>query len=393
MSHPIQVRSGPSPRRRRRLARRRVALLASVLVLFVPNTGCQLIQQILGALTGGTLTNGGGGGLPGLGGGSFPGSNFPGTTPGATPGGFGPQTPGAGTGTTGTNTGSGQGGLIPGGGSSAPPVVGGSGNSDLDPPGNLGADDYDFRQDIQYSQVRELGYQGPGQDIPYIKDVMSHTDDHFTSAHGLTTMAHETAHGIHNMVNRYPNREFVYFERGYGAEWQTSRVPKNSVAQLLSPAARQLASGRVGTYLTGQQSFSDVDYLWDEWGAYIVGSRSGVEMAEAGKWTTGGQDVVDGAMDFLVFCAAGTLAVKQQNPQYFDPASATGKQFKAIFAAQAERSARWVGRGLKVPDFSRFHAGQLFYEFQRGTGQESEAVRTHLKEWMGAGWTKRVFGF
>jgi hypothetical protein len=74
-------------------------------------------------------------------------------------------------------------------------------------------------------------------------------------------------------------------------------------------------------------------------------------------------------------------------PQYLQSIAA----YKAAFAFVAEDSEKNATAGLKISEFSGFHAVQLLEHYR--TSPENDAIRTTLKEWMGAAWCQRVLGF
>ena len=379
---------------------------------------------------GGWGGGGGGGGLPpiGGGGGGFPppgGTNLGGGGGGFTPpgytgfggggsGGSGPSSP---TSLPGNQPG---GGPIAGGGSSMPPALGGPGQSDLTaPPGQLGADDYDWRKDLRKVTVQQRNWSAnrPDAQVAYVRDVMGSTGDPWqperTEAIGpngkemidvdTATWVHETTHGIHaDISNANGNAPSIYIEGGVGAIFGKVGIEKTQTAQYMAPQVQQLAS-RFKTYVTDVSTGSPMDgsgrilevgdatYLFDEWGAYVNGGRAAVEIHKAGLWRQGSVDEVDGMMDFVYFCSAVTAMVMERNPQFFE--TAEGKAYKAAFAVTAERSSKWMSQGLRIREFSGFHAGQLFQFFQTSNDPQTVKLRQALVQLYGKGWTKRVFGF
>lgn len=363
------------------------------------------------------------GGIPtGVGGGGFLGTNTP-FSPPAVPGtGGSPFGPLSGIG-AGTGNGSsplpppgqtlGQTGSLAGGGSSQPPYVGGAGSSDLTSPPALGPDDYDYRPNLITVAVPQVGWSG--NSIPYVQDVMGHARNPWQTADSEeTTWVHETCHGIHSdTANAQPGTESMYIENGVGVLIAKVGLGKDQLTRYV-PQTVQSSVSRFQTYVTDATTGSPMDpstgrilemadatYMFDEWGAYINGGRAGVELYQAGRWRSGGQDVVDGMMDFLYISAGVTMLAADQNPGYLDPQSRTGASYKAAFALQAERTAKWLSLGLQVPEFQRpanmdassqgFHGAMLYHHFR--TSPENAAIRRMLVETYGKGWTKRVLGF
>jgi hypothetical protein len=380
-----------------------------------------------GGFGGGGGGFGGGGGLPPIGGGGggfggglppVGGTNLGGGGGGFTPpgyNGFGntPRGPSSPTSLPGNNP-------TPGGGSSIPPSLGGPGQSDLSaPPGQLGADDYDWRKDLRKVQVQQRGWssQRPDSQVPYVRDVMGSTNDPWqperTQAIGpsgpemidvdTATWVHETTHGIHaDISNANGNAPSLYIEGGVGAIFGKVGIQKTETAKYIAPAVQQMAS-RFKTYVTDVSTGSPMDgsgrilevgdatYLFDEWGADVNGGRAAVQIHQAGLWRQGSVDEVDGMMDFVYFCSAVTAMTMERNPQFFQTDG--GRAYKAAFALSAERSSKWMSQGLRIREFSGFHAGQLFHLFQTSRDSQTVKLRQSLIQLYGKGWTKRVFGF
>lgn len=369
-----------------------IALLCLFALLPVSGVGC-VLTQLLGGLGG----LGAGGGIGGLAGAAGPGGPIAGGLGG------GPLAPGiaAGAAAAPGTTGGTPAGPDPlrGGGSAAPPLVAGPGASDLTPPGNLGADDYDPRPDLSTVDVNQYTFNPPREEarVPYVQDVLSHDARPDMQTTNMGTWVHETSHGIHATIRNWAvtsggnaKVQGAYFEAGKGAYCFDPMVSKSRVSAFLPAAARGVS--RYDLYVAGQNSdWPNALHLFDEWGAYINGSRACVEVFAAGQWREGTVDSVDGVSDFLYFCTAAMRVVEADAPTYLDPANRQGKSLKAFFAMQVERSARWLGAGLQVANFRAFHAGQLFQHFQ--SSPDNGDNRKFLARWMGKGWTKRVLGF
>jgi hypothetical protein len=74
-----------------------------------------------------------------------------------------------------------------------------------------------------------------------------------------------------------------------------------------------LRSMRYGTYITGQSAWDDSPlYLYDEWTAYLNGSKAAVQLKRAGNLGDLGGRIVDGAVEFVAYgigvCQAATKA-------------------------------------------------------------------------------------
>jgi hypothetical protein len=248
---------------------------------------------------------------------------------------------------------------------------------------------YDFRAHIVWTGVAASAWSGDAHGSAHLADVMTHTTDRFASS-DPSTEGHETLHGLlaeqRNKTSAHDN--FVYGGDGKGALVLEPSSRLSGVKDYVPAGARRIASGRYQTYLIDQaRSWSEVLYVFDEWDAYTVGARVGVEAKRAGRWDQGAQDVVDGATDFLYFGAAAMLMLHEREPAFVQG----NEQLKAAFALLAEATVPYVEAGLAFPEFSGFHARELLTHLR--TSSEAAAIRAYLTSWYGADWTSAVLGF
>jgi hypothetical protein len=137
--------------------------------------------------------------------------------------------------------------------------------------------------------------------------------------------------------------------------------------------------------ITQPQSWKETLYIFDEWNAYVGTTRSAYEIKKAGRWDNSNSDPIEGLADFMYFCSASILSIKNVDPNYL----ATNKQFKAAFAMIMEQSVLWMNTAK-----SEWPNSSAFKKFQNlQTAADAQPVRDAVRELMGAAWTKRVMGF
>jgi hypothetical protein len=252
--------------------------------------------------------------------------------------------------------------------------------------------DYDYRKDIVFTDVASYAFSGTDYGSVFYKDVMTHTpagERDFQT--GPSTHAHETLHGLHNaMRNRTRQKDaFFYLENGKGSyviePIENSRDVKNHIGA----SFRQLSASRYNLYLVEQaRSWTNTLYFFDEWNAYVGTTRSAVEIQRAGRWNPADNaDPIEGLVDFMYYCSASILSIKNVDPQYL----ATNKQFKATYAMIMEESVKWMNEARKESIWSGSKAWIKMQNFQ--TAADGANVRKAIKDLMGDAWTKRVLSF
>lgn len=256
----------------------------------------------------------------------------------------------------------------------------------------LPAGDYDWRVDAQLSDVETYAFTGNNYGSIFYQDVMSHTpvaDRDFQG--GLSTHAHETLHGLHNVMrNKTPASDaFFYFEQGKGMYVLEPKENLKDVKNHIGASFRALAQSRYDLYLVTQtNSWTNTLYIFDEWNAYVATTRSAVESKKSGQWDPSqNSDPIEGVVDFMYFCSASILSIKNIDPDYLK----NNKQFKANFAMIMEQSSKWYNEGKKEPLWGPSKAWAKMQNFQ--TAADGAPVRAAVKELMGDAWTLRVLGF
>jgi hypothetical protein len=170
---------------------------------------------------------------------------------------------------------------------------------------------------------------------------------------------------------------FFYFENGQGAYVLQPKKIMGKVRNYVAPNFRTASKDRYDLYLVKQASnWPDVLYLFDEWNAYIAGARSTVEMIRANQWDKTDSDPFDGLADFLYFCSASILALKEFDPEYLK----TNEQFKAVFSMLTEQSVYWIEESKKMPEFKNSRGPKKLKMQQEDA--ENQALRNALVNYL-----------
>jgi hypothetical protein len=252
--------------------------------------------------------------------------------------------------------------------------------------------DYDWRVDGQLSDVATFAFTGDSYGSIFYQDVMTHTppaDRDFQG--GLSTHAHESLHGLHNVMRNKTQAKdaFFYFEQGKGMYVIEPKGNSKDVKNHIGASFRTLAQINYDTYLVSQaNSWSNTLFIFDEWGAYVATTRSAVESKKSGRWDPSqNSDPINGLVDLMYFCSASILSIKNIDPDYLQ----NNKQFKASFAMIMEESSKWYKEAKKESLWGNSKAWPKMQNFQ--TAADGAPVRAAVKELMGDAWTLRVLGF
>jgi hypothetical protein len=255
--------------------------------------------------------------------------------------------------------------------------------------------DYDWRAEGQLTDVPSRPFNGKTYSSDFYKDIMTHTKPDLNPAYGEpATEAHETLHGLHSEMRQKTrdNDSFVYHRDGKGMYIAEPKENMADVKNHIGASFRQMASSNYNLYLITQpQSWKNTLYIFDEWASYIATARTAIEAKAAGQWTPGfasqHSDPVQNLAEFMYFCSATILSIKNVDPQYLK----TNKQYKAAYAMTMEESVRWLNESRKPDLFPNSKAYAKFQNLQ--TAPDAAPVRAAIKELMGDAWTKRVMGF
>lgn len=254
------------------------------------------------------------------------------------------------------------------------------------------AGDFDWKTNAKLSEVPTYPFTGNDYGSEFYRDIMTHTPprERFLTD-GSSTQAHESLHGLHNAMRNITGEKdaFFYYRDGKGIYIKEPVENSRDIKNHIGESFKQLASSRYQLYLITQAaSWTNTLYIFDEWGAYIGTTRSAIESLRAGKWdASGNSDPIEGLADFMYFCSAAILSIKNVDPNYLTQQT----QFKAGYAMIMEESVKWANEARKESLWKSSKAWGKIQNLQ--TAADAAKVRAAVKELMGPAWTQRVLGF
>lgn len=220
-------------------------------------------------------------------------------------------------------------------------------------------------------------------------DILSHSKDlPFGDAHGRSTNSHETAHGIHSYLRNKYTRELgkrvngFYCLGGRGVIIEEPKIRKSDANKFVP---QKLRSYRWSTYMTGQKEWDDTPlYIYDEWVAYILGSKTNVDDVQNGRYKGGWTDGVSGCLGFSIYATAICMAVYEKDPEYWR----MNKQFRDFTIWSLKESHKTYMLGHRMEQFKWNKQDILLNNLLSSPegNQIREFMRTHLegeKHWLG----------
>ena len=258
------------------------------------------------------------------------------------------------------------------------------------PPASNG--DYDWKGFAKLSDVPTYPFSGNDYGSAFYRDIMTHTPPKERYLSDVSsTQAHESLHGMHSIMRNITKEKdaFFFYQGGKGIYIAEPIENLRDVKNHIGASFRQLAASRYKLYLIDQAvSWTNTLYIFDEWNGYVATTRSAVESFRSGKWeASGNSDPIEGIADFMYFCSAAIVSIKNVDPNYL----ANNSQFKAGYAMIMEESVRWVNEAKKEAIWKNSKAWAKVQNLQ--TAPDAAEVRAAIKELMGAAWTQRVLGF
>lgn len=217
----------------------------------------------------------------------------------------------------------------------------------------------------------------PQQSDSVYHDILAHSvEPPFGNAHGKSTNAHETGHGIHATYrNKYTRANKAPYNAFYCLDGQLAVIKEpeflvRNVQQFIPAVARH---NRYQLYFVEQLKYWDDRplYVFDEWNAYILGAECALDQF----FLTGENDHTDcvsGALEFSVFAVALYLTAQQRVPDYLE----AEPQFKKFLAYNLLRAEFVFLAGKEIFPSSKQKA--LFEALQ--AHPELEPIRTCLRE-------------
>jgi hypothetical protein len=201
---------------------------------------------------------------------------------------------------------------------------------------------YGIHHRLPYRYVVVKEFSGPGErvisvglkliDIPKYREqkqlliydeILSHSiTEPFGDHHGRSTNAHETVHGINNVLrNHYTKTSKKKFNGFYAGSGKGILIeePNITMKHIISYIPKTVRGYRFELYFEKQLAdWNDTPtYPIDEWSAYIAGAECAVDDHINGKIETQKADSVSGALEFSIYCTALAMAVKDHDVDYW----------------------------------------------------------------------------
>lgn len=161
-------------------------------------------------------------------------------------------------------------------------------------------------------------------------EILSHSKaEPFGDHHGRSTNAHETVHGINNMLrNDYTKISKKRMNGFYAGAGKGILIEEPSITMKhIIPYIPTVVRGyRFQLYFEKQLGdWNDTPtYPIDEWSAYIAGAECAVDDHVNGNIEEQKADSVSGALEFSIYCTALAMAVKNNDKEYWS----SNTQFK-----------------------------------------------------------------
>lgn len=224
-----------------------------------------------------------------------------------------------------------------------------------------------------------------GEDSVYA-DVLSHSQERpFGDQHGRATNVHETGHGIHSYLRNKYRRERgkrvngFYCFKGRGA---IVEEPNMRISHIRKFIPENLRSYRYKLYLVDQaRSWGDTPlYIYDEWVAYVLGGTSNVDDVQNGRHRGGWTDGVSGCLGFSIYAVATCMAVKENDPDYWE----NNEQFRKFTIWMLRQAHETYKIGSKMEQFKWEKQDRLLNEFL--TSSSAEPMRKFIQEHLEGVW-------
>lgn len=216
-------------------------------------------------------------------------------------------------------------------------------------------------------------------------DVLSHAKGNpFGDGSGRSTNVHETAHGIHAEVrNAWTIKLGRRVNAFYALDGKAIVVEEPSIrkSDVKRFVPQNLRSYRYNLYLEKQTEWDDTPlYVCDEWVAYVLGAKSGIEDVKVGKHNGEWSDGVSGCLDFSIYTVALCMAIKDGDPEYWK----ANKQFKSFVIWYLKEAKKTYLEGRRMKEFQWETQDKLLREFL--TSESASSMRSFVKEELEGVW-------
>lgn len=216
---------------------------------------------------------------------------------------------------------------------------------------------------MNYVDVPQHGR--PADDSVY-EDVLSHCTRP-NRGDGRYTDAHETAHFISSEIRNAHSghNNGFYIADGKGVVVDHPKITIGDIAGYIPTVLRGF---RYQLYLVDQRRYWDNEplYIAEELNCYIIGGSVAVDDAKNGRRLER-TDAVAGAFEFSIYCVAMCMAVKDNDPGYWEK----DKQFHEFMELSFARADTVFEAGRKVPEFDSISMNKLVQAYE--TSDEGKA--------------------
>lgn len=138
-----------------------------------------------------------------------------------------------------------------------------------------------------------------------LTDIIQHTPFNDTNPYNdLVTLAHETTHGINSYIRNKLNNTGLKANGFYILNDRAIFIVEPNIRKfkVKNFVPLKLRGSRYKLYVEGSSSWDDRPlYLWDEWVAYLNGSKVAMDLYETGLWKYGRRDAMAGTIEFVVY--------------------------------------------------------------------------------------------
>jgi len=224
------------------------------------------------------------------------------------------------------------------------------------------------------------------------------------------TIAHELIHGVNAYLRSLRSNKPTFYVPFQGAiHFETTRAKRIHIAQFIPTELRgmegngggrfhdyiQTKEGKepdAGTYFdptTGKKLWGETDifYIWDEWNAYIYGSRTDLEAEQIhGKE---GWDSMTGPVEFMIYSLGGLMAIQKCDSSYFK--SSAFQEVKTAFMFLAEETMKLLSEG-QGSSLKPERANAYMERLRLSNSQCATQMRDFVRNEFGDSWAKEVLG-
>lgn len=242
---------------------------------------------------------------------------------------------------------------------------------------------------VRWIPHRPVTRRSKGKDL--YADILNHTREYESfKDSGLMADAHENAHGVNaDLINKYSVGRLVagfYVGENRSLVLDHPAIRIEHAHEFIPPALREY---RFPVYMVEKEAdWGDYPlYIYDEWVAYLLSARVGLELIKNGEYEDGPNDGVMGCLELAIYATAIAMATEQYDPEYFE----SNEQFRAFTAWMLRESFDTFLRGRRIRVF-RFDRQDALYE-TLCTADEAKEMRDFLVRTYGRDWVRDNLGF